>query len=771
MNVYDNSQKNFPHKYQTNGSTSTFLKGTSRITIKLVQCDWMLFPVLDWKVPTIEYVHQAIVSPLFMPRYELNHPSSHVIMGRVLKQADSLPDMLQVHQSYHTSLFSFDDNNSVHVATSDDSVHVERTESFDNMSVSTMSNSVSTIDQFEMVNHDHHLDEPLDEAIVVVETPSKNCQQNQLSREPFDGVTPRRGSSAVSMKRKAFQIESHTPRELFKRRNDNTDTFNNEEANDEEAPLSHDGVVDNIVDNVSEKPLISSLLKAAETIGAFDEKEESPEDPFEVLQTSAFIDTGKSTVNFVDPVVADNSSINDEEHASIGSHSSVMMNVLSIAANGRFANDTKFQHDVDISGKRVEGWMRHVFMSYEFNKQHRYLSLPKKHYEFKRQEHVDDEFCNEVRDAFYSLRKRGGLFHRSEHFQRYVVEQRRGKKSSLEVLWHPLSLADPTTNVGNQEVIIDILVENQLLIPTGKKVNKVMQYKLGDGIDKKYVLLVGDGLTQVRYYTCKTKLLSMVKSFKIHYDQQAILGKAMEQVFMIPGDLHAGCFHTIGPVYKLFYGGFLQVFQTVLGWKKINARKVECTYQQCAFLLSIVLGECERQLYDMFAFTFSELQKAQFRSFANTEDAAQYFGTEFVKWIDNKIETTSDGVFRFVLQFVKVGRCYESFRKTTSKGDEIGLEYQYIQFLPIWAVLNKSTSVELALCQIEEFYSRAPYHILQIVRDNRLCQIHDDSIHNLISFWALDNVIESTQPSLKIAAQNNKAESWQANSYNVPICL
>ena len=98
-------------------------------------------------------------------------------------------------------------------------------------------------------------------------------------------------------------------------------------------------------------------------------------------------------------------------------------------------------------------------------------------------------------------------------------------------------------------------------------------------MQSKYVLLVGDGLTQVRYYTCKEKMLLKVKNFQIHYNQEVILGTAMEQVFMVPGDLHAACFHTIGPVFKLFYGGFLQAFQTVLGWKKINAKKVECTYR------------------------------------------------------------------------------------------------------------------------------------------------------------------------------------------------
>ena len=43
---------------------------------------------------------------------------------------------------------------------------------------------------------------------------------------------------------------------------------------------------------------------------------------------------------------------------------------------------------------------------------------------------------------------------------------------------------------------------------------------------------------------------------------------------MLPGDLH-GCFHILGSVYKIFYGGLIQPIKVALGYKRIDNKKVE----------------------------------------------------------------------------------------------------------------------------------------------------------------------------------------------------
>jgi hypothetical protein len=63
---------------------------------------------------------------------------------------------------------------------------------------------------------------------------------------------------------------------------------------------------------------------------------------------------------------------------------------------------------------------------------------------------------------------------------------------------------------------------------------------------------------------------------------------------MAPGDLHGGCFHTLGPVYALFYGGLIQPIQIALGVKRIDNNKVEKTYEQARILVVRILKEGER---------------------------------------------------------------------------------------------------------------------------------------------------------------------------------
>ena len=106
MDVYDNSQKNMPTKHQHNASCSTFLKGTSVISVLLEMCDWLLFPVPDAKIDDISYVNQGIVSPLFMERYEDPFLSVDVIMGRVLDCNAAKPNMHGVYEAYNRNLFN-----------------------------------------------------------------------------------------------------------------------------------------------------------------------------------------------------------------------------------------------------------------------------------------------------------------------------------------------------------------------------------------------------------------------------------------------------------------------------------------------------------------------------------------------------------------------------------------------------------------------------------------------------------------------------------------
>ena len=68
--------------------------------------------------------------------------------------------------------------------------------------------------------------------------------------------------------------------------------------------------------------------------------------------------------------------------------------------------------------------------------------------------------------------------------------------------------------------------------------------------------------------------------------------QALDKFFPVPGDLHVS-FHLLDSISHLFYGGFLQTFQTALDWKRIHGADVATSFQQCCNLLYIILSQCE----------------------------------------------------------------------------------------------------------------------------------------------------------------------------------
>ncbi len=91
-----------------------------------------------------------------------------------------------------------------------------------------------------------------------------------------------------------------------------------------------------------------------------------------------------------------------------------------------------------------------------------------------------------------------------------------------------------------------------------------------------------------------------MQTFQELYHKSTIFAQALIRIGMVPSYLHGGGFHFLMVIFQLFYGGFLQVIQVALGWKKIRGTDVTKTYKQSEQLAIIVLSELERQLYATF---------------------------------------------------------------------------------------------------------------------------------------------------------------------------
>ena len=427
---------------------------------------------------------------------------------------------------------------------------------------------------------------------------------------------------------------------------------------------------------------------------------------------------------------------------------------------------------VDVSGRRVSAYMDLVCTAYEIQCQRRFLSseafnfLP-----------FEDEPNHQSRRSILcnllsSLRSKGGLYNSAYTFQSRAVTFIRGNRPKNKVLCLPAATDDETTKAGTGAIVNKFFRLSDLIIPAnrptdiipaGAQRNDKVKWANPSDIDSRWMLLVGDGLSFERFRNYKDDLTSKQASFCTHYEETRVVLRALGQVVFLPGDLHGGCFHTLGPVYSLFYGGFLQPIQVALGFKRIDASKVENTYIQASILALKVLTECERQAYDAFV---NQMSEATMLSLAAMDDAASVsdeLARQFQTWFDCKLATSTDEVFRFGLHFIKVMRLYKLFRTSIRMGDAIAIESCYARFAPVWAVLGKHIYVEIALSQMETLYGRAPYWLLQLARDNRTGRLHDgnDKDGRPLAEWSVDGTMESFQHRYKNMAFKNDIEARQ----------
>ena len=65
------------------------------------------------------------------------------------------------------------------------------------------------------------------------------------------------------------------------------------------------------------------------------------------------------------------------------------------------------------------------------------------------------------------------------------------------------------------------------------------------------------------------------------------------------------------------------------------------------------------------------------------------------------------------------------FQEATTIGDLLMVETIYNEYLPVLIHLSKSTYYNIILDQIDEYYGRIPYYVLQWIRENRFQKLYN----------------------------------------------
>jgi hypothetical protein len=300
--------------------------------------------------------------------------------------------------------------------------------------------------------------------------------------------------------------------------------------------------------------------------------------------------------------------------------------------------------------------------------------------------------------------------------------------------------------------------------------SKTCMYLLCDGYAKRMLLPVGDYLSIQRIFEATDDIMAILDknkvSFSKAYTQSVILSKAFRQVITNGGELHLA-FHMLDGVQRIHAGGFLQVFQWILGWKHVNLTDCCKTYQQCKELAMLVYTEVDRIMRDTYIHSLS----------LHSTDNDSNFDATFLSQVCRGYRSflakgvhSSDWVRRYISNFLLVMRRFILFGQAQRTGDAPMMELLTSEFLPVFAITKKLNMVRTLTRIMEEQYMQ-PADVLQQIRINRTRRQRGgkDTNGNEMPNKGLDDHMERLMPHMKKVSHAGTFESWTRVSMEL-IC-
>ena len=143
-------------------------------------------------------------------------------------------------------------------------------------------------------------------------------------------------------------------------------------------------------------------------------------------------------------------------------------------------------------------------------------------------------------------------------FRHHTTKLWIGDRKKCASLVPPTRQEDETTNKGAAKVILSLLalfgiLEGQTF--EGEH-GSVRELELAENFWKRYLVIVGDGLSQMPALIFNKLIKDLLSSFGAQHKTTAKVAKGMQQIIHVPGDLHGGCFHFLSAIYSLYYAAF-----------------------------------------------------------------------------------------------------------------------------------------------------------------------------------------------------------------------
>jgi hypothetical protein len=424
--------------------------------------------------------------------------------------------------------------------------------------------------------------------------------------------------------------------------------------------------------------------------------------------------------------------------------------------------------EIDITGKRLSTYMKALKQACNYGKS---IDLFNRNY-VKQNDCLPDSFSDLPRKLIKLLRD-------AACFQARTVKSWRGEEEVTEIMLFPISSVDETKIESNGGILVNTeYLCGMIRKEWDNKKNRVI-FKAVDDIDQRWLIMIGDGLTVQRILQYRDRLAPKeIHSFAENYEQVRDLRVALGHIAIVPGDLHAGGFHFLQPIFDLFFPALIQPIQAKMQWKRLKYRDVSQSYKVAVDVSGLCCEAIELFLFWVFSNAYFVANKKQQtnRKDCWTEDNAKLFYKSYAE-VANKFETylerlrtSPDQCFRLLANYVHMYRLFQMFQLAVRTGDGMAIEMYYLTFLPIWYAMGKNNYRDIALFLIEQNYKQLPFHVLEFIRRHRTIVLHkSQSMGGASKHHAIDLLIEFINLGIKKMDFKSTQNQWKTNGILYPL--
>ena len=312
-------------------------------------------------------------------------------------------------------------------------------------------------------------------------------------------------------------------------------------------------------------------------------------------------------------------------------------------------------------------------------------------------------------------------------------------------MWFPITPHDEMKKDEAMLAMVQIFVDLGLI-----EENEQHEFSLCPGAEKRYIFQYGDVLTIQKWYQLAIVILH--KMTHIGKEEYVEMMMTVYNNFIKCQDYLHENIHRLQFIFTIYYGGFIQACQVVLGTKRIRQDPTKGKWRDAELLTMKIYWALRRIRLEEFLQQFMEGNSNLLDAdTTNPRDVVWKLEKEYESYCES-LERCSCQKSRAAALFMKYTQEWLLCRDGVPLGDWATLEVQGHDWLTGWFCVKKPQYREETQRRIEKMYA-LPFWLLEYLRMSRFVRMTDGK-----RFISLNDFCEKHNLAQKLSTKNKDFE-------------